>query len=257
MTAALRVQEVIPSFGEFKDIHLMEYLIELRKRLLLCITVTLLFFGFLCFFANPLYQIIAQPLLMQMANGHLIATKITSTFLVPIKFVFILSIFLSIPYLLYHAWAFIAPALYAKEKKILWVLLLPSIGLFYLGTVFAYYVVLPIIFRFFVNTTPASVELRPDISQYLDFVLQLLLAFGLTFEVPVVVLVLAYFHVVTLSQLRAGRPYVIVIAFVLGMLLTPPDVISQTLLAIPLWLLYELGLLLAQLLFKFFPRQNN
>jgi sec-independent protein translocase protein TatC len=226
----------------------MEYFIELRRRLLYCFIFTLLVFGILCFFANPLYQLLTRPLLLQLPSQNLIATKITATFLVPVKFSFIVSIFLLIPFFFYHLWWFVSPALYNFEKKTMWALLFPTVILFYLGVLFAYFLVLPLLFRFFVTATPAHVELLPDIGQYLEFALQLLFAFGLAFEVPVVVLVLVNFKIVTLSQLKASRRYVIVMAFIVGMLLTPPDVLSQTMLAIPLWLLFELGLLWAKLL---------
>lgn len=220
----------------------MDYLIELRKRLLLCILFTALVFFVLCFFANPLYQLLTHPLLLSLPSKHLISTKITATFLVPMKFTFIISLFLLIPFFFYHVWAFVSPALYIKEKKTVWFLLFPTLILFYFGILFAYFVVLPVIFHFFVDTTPAGVSLLPDISQYLEFALQILFAFGIGFEVPIVVFVLVNFEIVSLEKLRAARRYVIVLAFIVAMLLTPPDVFSQFLLAIPLWLLYELGL---------------
>lgn len=223
----------------------MEYLFELRKRLLYCLLWTSLLFSLLCFVANPLYQLLTIPLVKQFPGTHLIATQITAPFLVPIKFVFILSIFLLIPLFFYHLWAFISPALYPHEKRTIWILIMPSVVLFYSGMFFAYFVILPTVFRFFVNTTPSIVELLPDIGQYLDFSLHILFAFGLAFEVPIVVLVLVLFDVVSIQQLKAVRRYVIVLAFVIGMLVTPPDVLSQILLAIPMWLLYELGLVLA------------
>ncbi len=223
----------------------MEYLLELRKRLLACTLVTLFFFIPLCFFANPLYQGLSQPLLSQLPASHLISTSITAPLLVPIKFVFLVSLFLLIPFFCYHFWQFVSPALYSKEKKITWVLMLPSVILFYLGTLFAYFVVLPIVFKFFIHTTPAGVTLLPEIGQYLNFALQILFAFGLAFEVPILVWVLVHCHLATIKQLRGARRYVIVGAFVAGMLFTPPDILSQFLLAVPLWLLFEVGLLFA------------
>ncbi len=225
----------------------MEYLIELRRRLLYCSIFTILVFSILCFYANPLYQLLARPLLMQLPAQNLIATKITATLLVPIKFSFYLSFFLLIPFFSYHLWSFVSPALYKKERKSIWFLLFPTVFLFYLGVFFAYTLVLPLLFHFFIKASPAHVQLLPDIGHYLDFVLGLMFAFGVAFEVPVVVLALVNFRICTIAQLEAARRYVIVLSFVLGMLLTPPDVLSQIFLAIPLWLLYELGLLLAKL----------
>lgn len=225
----------------------MEYFLELRRRLLYCFTITIILFGVLCFFANPLYESLAKPLVVQLPSTHLIATQITAPFLVPIKFVLILSIFLLIPLFFYHIWSFVAPALYSQERKKIWALIMPSVILFYLGVLFAYFLILPLILRFFIKAVPAHIELLPDMGQYLDFALQMLLAFGLVFEVPIIVLVIVYFNFVTLEQLKASRRYVIVLAFVIAMLLTPPDVLSQVLLAIPIWLLFELGLFLGKI----------
>jgi sec-independent protein translocase protein TatC len=226
----------------------MQYLLELRRRLLYCLVSTLFLFAILCFFANPLYQALAKPLLGKLPASHLIATKISAPFTVPIKFALIMSLFLLIPLFFYHCWAFIAPALYTSEKKLLWLLLVPSVLLFYSGMLFAYFVVLPIVFDFFINTIPVHVELLPDISDYLTFVLQMLFAFGFAFEVPIIVLVIVNCSLVSLTQLKSARRYVIVSAFTFAMLVTPADVLSQILLAIPLWLLYELGLCLIILL---------
>jgi sec-independent protein translocase protein TatC len=223
----------------------MEYFLELRRRLILCFVATGLIFAVLCFFANPLYQLLTRPLLLQLPTHHLIATKIAATFFVPMKFTLIVSFFLLIPYFFYHLWSFVSPALYIEERKTVWYLLFPTVLLFYLGVLFAYFLVLPTIFKFFVQTTPRNVALLPDIGQYLDFAMQLLLAFGLAFEVPVIVVVLVRFNLYTLAQLKAARRYVIVLAFVVAMILTPPDIFSQFLLAIPLCLLYELGLVIA------------
>lgn len=224
------------------------YLLELRSRILQCLIVTGVVFSALSLFANDLYHVLAMPLLKSLPKGHgLIATKMTATVLVPFKFAFVVSLFIAIPYILFHMWSFISPALYVREKKIVWLLLFPSTVLFYAGVLFAYYVVLPLMFNFFVKMTPADVELRPDISQYLDFTLQLFLAFGFAFEVPIITVAIVQFRWVTIDQLRKARPYVIVLAFIVGMFLTPPDVISQTLVSIPLWLLYELGIGLAKI----------
>ncbi|MBA2653694.1 MAG: twin-arginine translocase subunit TatC [Gammaproteobacteria bacterium] len=225
----------------------MDYLLELRRRLLYCLGFTAVVFCILSFYANPLYELLTKPLLHQLPATHLIATQISAPFLVPMKFAFIISLMLLMPLFFYHLWSFVAPALYVHERKKIWVLLLPSVVLFYIGFFFAYFVVLPIIFRFFVETTPAHVELLPDISLYLGFAMQILFAFGLIFEVPIVVLLLIHFKISSLEELKKARRYVIVLSFVVGMVLTPPDVLSQTLLAVPMWLLYELGLVLAKI----------
>lgn len=224
----------------------MDYLLELRKRLLFCLLITLMVFTVLCFFANSLYQLLAHPLIQQLPDPHLIATKIAATFLVPMKFVFILSLFILMPLFFFQLWSFISPALYKRERKNIWWLLVPSVFLFYVGVLFGYFVVLPVVFRFFVHTTPANVALLPDIGQYLDFSMQTLFAFGLAFQVPVIVLILVFFNIYSWAELKLARRYVIVMAFVLGMVFSPPDIFSQTLLAIPMWLLYEVGLLLAK-----------
>lgn len=228
----------------------MEYLLELRTRLLYCVGFTAIVFIFLCLFSNPLYSLLTKPLLLYLPAKNLIATKITSTFLVPMKFTLVVTLFLLMPFFFYQLWSFISPALYKNEKNTVWVLLFPTVILFYLGIAFAYFLVLPIIFHFFIQTTPAQVSLLPDIGQYLDLALQLLFAFGLTFEVPVIVFVLISFNICTLETLRSYRRYIIVLAFVIAMLISPPDVFSQTLLAIPLWLLYELGLVCTALYLK-------
>lgn len=225
----------------------MDYLKELRSRLLYCFSYSMILFVILCFFANQLYNLLTKPLLLYLPAKNLIATKISATFLVPMKFTFIVSLFLLIPYFFYHVWSFISPALYLKEKKTMWLLLFPTIILFYLGVVFAYYLVLPVVFHFFIQTTPAQVTLMPDISQYLDFSLRILFAFGLAFEVPVIVFVLVLFNICSVAKLKSIRRYIIVLSFVIAMILSPPDVFSQTLLAIPLWLLYELGIFLADI----------
>lgn len=220
------------------------YLVELRERLLRSCLLVAVVFAVLSFFAKPLYEVLAQPMLNQLPSHHgFIATQITAPFLVPFKFAFVSSIFLCVPFLLYQLWRFIAPALYQNERTATWMLLVSSTLLFYIGVLFAYFVVFPMIFKFFLQFAPAGVELRPDIEHYLDFSLTLFIAFGAAFEVPVLAWVLVRAGLMSKAQLVAIRPYVIVGAFVVGMLLTPPDVISQVMLAIPIWLLYELGLL--------------
>ncbi len=223
----------------------MNYLMELRLRLIYCISFTAVVFAILCCFANQLYSLLTKPLLLYLPAQQLIATKITATFLVPMKFTLILTLFLLIPYFFFHIWSFVSPALYKNEKNAIWLLLFPTVILFYIGVLFAYFLVLPLIFHFFIHTAPSEVTLLPDIGQYLDFALQMLFAFGLCFEVPVIVVVLVKFNLCSLQRLRAARRYVIVLAFVVAMLLSPPDVLSQIFLAIPLCLLYELGLFCA------------
>lgn len=228
---------------------LLPYLTELRRRLIYCVSCITVIFLVLSCYATQIYHLLALPLLRKLPKGSgLIATKITATFSVPLKFSFVMSVIISAPYLLFHMWQFVAPALYTKEKKILWWWLLPSVTLFYVGVLFAYYVALPLIFKFFISITPVGVELKPDITQYLEFTLQLLFAFGWAFEVPIITVALVWFNLATIQQLTAIRPYMMLLAFILGMILTPPDVLSQCMLAIPLYVLYELGLLASRIL---------
>lgn len=223
------------------------YLIELRRRLLYSLYYVIIIFSILLYFSDPIFYVLAKPLLRCLPAGHgLIATGITAPLLIPIKLTLILSLFLSVPFLFYQIWAFITPALHRHEKRVTWLLLLPSVVLFYLGVGFAYVIVFPLIFKFIASIVPPGVNLLPDITQYLTFTLKLFFAFGIAFEVPVVTLVLIWSGITSVEGLAEKRPYVIVLAFILGMLLTPPDVISQVILAIPMWLLFELGLLLAR-----------
>lgn len=221
---------------------LVEHLVELRDRLLrvlLCVVILLLL---LFPFANDLYTLLAQPLLRHLpAGGSMIATEVASPFLTPFKLTLVLSIFLSMPVALYQLWSFVAPGLYKHEKKLVFPLMITSTILFYLGMAFAYYVVFPLMFAFFNATVPEGVAIMTDISKYLDFVLKIFFAFGVAFEVPIATILVVWAGLTTPNALAAKRPYVIVGAFVLGMLLTPPDAISQTLLAIPVWILFELG----------------
>lgn len=227
----------------------ISHLNELRRRLLYCVYAVLLLFAFLLYFSADLFHLLAKPLLQFLPPQQgLIATSVTAPFLTPLKLSLIVSVFLAVPFMLYQIWAFITPALHADEKRIVWLLLYPSIVLFYVGTIFAYGVVFPLVFKFFSSIVPAGVSFLPDITQYLQFTLKLFFAFGIAFEVPIVTLVLIWSGLVSADKLSQVRPYVIVLAFVLGMLLTPPDVISQVLLAVPMWLLFELGLLLARVI---------
>lgn len=227
---------------------LISHLIELRTRILRALVSVLVVFLCLAYFAQDLYHLLAQPLLSSMPEGaNMIATDVASPFFAPFKLTLVLSFFIAIPYVLYQVWGFIAPGLYQNEKKMIAPLLLSSTLLFYAGMAFAYYVVFPIAFAFFNSVAPEGVLISTDISSYLNFVLKLFFAFGLSFEIPIAIVLMCWTGVTDAQSLRAKRPYVIVGVFVVGMLLTPPDVISQTLLAIPMWLLFELGVIVGGL----------
>ena len=229
----------------------VQHLVELRNRLLRILLLIFVLLISLFPFTNTLYTFVAEPLMAVLpSNTSMIATQVASPFLTPFKLSLITALFLAMPYLLHQVWAFIAPGLYQKEQRLTRPLLLSSIVLFYLGTLFAYFIVFPLIFTFLTSAAPQGVTVMTDISHYLDFVLALFFAFGLSFEIPIAVILLVQMGITTPDALVNKRPYIIVGAFVVGMLLTPPDVISQTLLAIPVWLLYELGILVARLLNK-------
>ena len=224
------------------EMSFVEHLVELRDRLLKILASVVVFLLVLMPFANNLYALLAAPLMKHLPEGtSMIATEVASPFLTPFKLALVSAIFLSMPVLLYHMWAFIAPGLYRNERKLVFPLMLTSSLLFFLGMAFAYYVVFPLMFAFFQAVAPDGVAIMTDISRYLDFVLKIFFAFGLAFEVPIATILLVWTGFTTPAALRRKRPYVIVGAFVLGMLLTPPDMISQTLLALPMWLLFELG----------------
>lgn len=230
---------------------LVGHLIELRTRLLRILMAIVIIFIPLAIFANPLYSALATPLLAHMPEGTtMIATEVASPFLTPFKFALVLALFLSMPVFLYHFWGFIAPGLYGHERRMMMPIMVGSVSLFFGGVLFAYYVVFPLIFGFFMSVAPDGVTVMTDISSYLDFVLKLFFAFGLAFEVPIVTIVLVWAGATTPEKLAEKRAYVIVGAFILGMLFTPPDMISQTLLAIPMWLLFEIGLILSRLMLK-------
>ena len=229
----------------------LTHLIELRDRLLRSVLAVLVLFLGLFPFANTLYEYVAGPLMAHLPEGsNMIAIDVATPFLTPFKLALVAAIFLAMPFLLYQAWAFIAPALYRHEKRLVMPLMVTSSILFYLGIAFAYYVVFPLVFAFLTSTAPAGVEVMTDINRYLDFVLTIFFAFGIAFEVPIATILLVWTGVTTPQSLRAKRPYIIVGAFVVGMLLTPPDVISQTLLALPMWLLFELGVIFSRLYAK-------
>jgi sec-independent protein translocase protein TatC len=226
----------------------MEHLIEFRDRVLRSVAAILVIFAGLFSFSNELYMYISEPIREFLpASSTMIATEVASPFLTPFKLTLVLSMFAAMPYILYQAWAFLAPGLYQREKKIVIPLFISSVLLFYAGMAFAYYVVFPLVFLFFTSIAPEGISVMPDIRSYLDFVLKLFFAFGLSFEIPIAVVILSWMGVVEPDNLAKKRPYVFVLCFVLGMLLTPPDIISQTLLAIPMWLLFEVGILFGRL----------
>lgn len=225
----------------------MSHLVELRDRLLRCVIALALVFICLFPWARDLYSMLAKPLLASLpAGGQLIATEVTAPFFVPIKVTMMAALVIALPYLLYQIWAFVAPGLYAHEKKLVMPLVTTSTVLFLCGMAFAYFLVFPIVFHFIISVAPEGVAVMTDIGKYLDFVLTLFLAFGVTFEVPVAVVILVRMGMVSVAKLREIRPYVIVGAFVIGAIFTPPDVVSQVMLAVPLWVLYELGIIVAQ-----------
>lgn len=228
--------------------NLIAHLIELRSRILKMLLSVLVVFLALAYFAQDIYHWLASPLLAVMPEGsNMIATDVASPFFAPFKLTIVVSFFIAIPYILYQLWAFIAPGLYRNEKRLVAPLLLTSTLLFYGGMAFAYYVVFPLAFAFFSSVAPEGVVISTDISSYLNFVLKILFAFGVSFEIPIVIIVMLWTGATTTENLRAKRAYVIVGAFVIGMLMTPPDVISQTLLAVPMWLLYELGIIVGSI----------
>lgn len=234
---------------------LITHLIELRNRLLKAVICILIVFAVLVYWANDIYSLLASPLTERLPQGAtMIATNVATPFFTPIKLTIITAVFVSVPYILYQIWAFIAPALYKQEKRLVYPLLISSTLLFYAGVAFAYYIVFPLVFGFLTGTTPEGVTMATDISSYLDFVLTIFLAFGVCFEVPVAIILLCWTGVTTPEDLRAKRPYIIVAAFIIGMLLTPPDVFSQTLLAIPMWLLFEVGVVVARF---YTPKEND
>lgn len=230
---------------------LVEHLIELRNRLLKIVALVLALTVCLLAFANDIYTFVAQPLMQYLPAGtSMIATEVASPFLTPFKLTLVVAVVLSMPVILYQIWAFIAPGLYRQEKRLMLPLLVSSIFLFYAGMAFAYYVVFPLVFGFFTSVGPENVAVMTDISRYLDFVLKLFFAFGIAFEIPIATVIFISLGMVTPQTLATKRPYVIVGCFVLGMLLTPPDVISQTLLAVPMWMLFELGLTVGRLFYS-------
>ena len=228
---------------------LVAHLTELRDRLLRCVLAVLLAFCALFAFANDIYSYVSEPLRSLLPEGAtMIATEVASPFLTPFKLTMVAAVFLTIPYTLFQMWSFVAPGMYRNEKRLAIPLLASSVLLFYAGAAFAYYVVFPLIFGFFTSVGPTDVTMMTDINRYLDFVLKLFFAFGLAFEIPIAAIILIKAGVTTADNLASKRPYIIVGCFVLGMLLTPPDLISQALLAIPMWLLFEAGVWFGRML---------
>lgn len=229
----------------------ISHLIELRDRILRMVVAVFVVFLFLFPFANDIYTFVAAPLMAHLPEGStMIATEVASPFLTPFKLALVSAVFLAMPYILSQFWAFVAPGLYRHEKELVVPLLVSSTALFYLGMLFAYFVVFPLVFAFLTASAPDGVAVMTDISHYLSFVLTLFFAFGVAFEVPIATILLVWMGIVTPEGLVQKRPYIIVAAFVIGMLLTPPDVISQTLLAVPMWVLFELGVVFSRIVMR-------
>ncbi|WP_419812474.1 twin-arginine translocase subunit TatC [Bacterioplanoides sp.] len=234
---------------------LVSHLIELRNRLLKSVLLVLALFLSMFYFANDLYLIMVEPLSNLLPNtGDMIATGVASPFLVPFKMTMVLAILLAIPFILYQIWSFIAPGLYQHEKKFGIPLLISSIILFYAGIAFAYFVVLPLVFGFFTATGPDGVSFLPDIANILNFILKIFFAFGIAFEIPIATFLMVLTGMTTVQSLSEKRPYIFLGCFVVGMLVTPPDVISQTVLALPMYSLFEIGVLFSRMIK---PRDND
>ncbi len=232
-----------------KPLPLVAHLTELRDRLLRAVLAVLIIFIGLFPFANEIYGFVSEPLRALLPQGSsMIATGVLSPFLTPFKLTLIAAVFLAIPYVLYQAWSFVAPGMYRHEKRLAIPLLVSSIALFYAGAAFAYFVVFRLVFGFLNSVAPDYITVMPDINYYLDFVLRMFFAFGLAFEIPIAAVLLIWAGITTPDALAAKRPYIIVGCFVFGMLLTPPDIISQSLLAIPMWLLFEVGVFCGRLI---------
>jgi len=233
------------------EMPFLTHLLALRDHLLRVVLTVLIVFLCLFPFANDLFALLAQPLMASLPEGqNMIAIDVASPFLSPLKLTFVLAVYVSMPIMLYHIWAFVAPALYKNEKRLIAPLLASSSLLFYAGMMFAYFIVFPLVFGFFASVTPADVEMSTDIKSYLDFTLKMFFAFGIAFEIPIFTILLIWTGFTTSTALRKKRPYVIVGTFIVGMLLTPPDIFSQVLLAVPMWLLFEAGLFFSDLIKK-------
>lgn len=236
----------------------VSHLVEMRDRLLRAVLAVVIIFIVLFPWAQDLYALLARPLLAALPKGgQMIATEVTTPFFVPIKVTMMTAFLIALPWVFYQAWAFVAPGLYQHEKRLGVPLVIASVILFVLGMAFAYFLVFPVVFGFIVGVAPEGVAVMTDIGKYLDFVITLFMAFGITFEVPIAVVLLVKMNMVTIAKLREIRPYVVVGAFVIGAIFTPPDVISQFMLAIPLWILYELGIIVAAAITKAQPERAS
>lgn len=237
---------------------LLAHLIELRTRLMRILIGVGLVFLAMAPFANQLYTTVAQPLMERLPQGAtMISTQVVGAFMVPLKFTLVLSFFVAVPFVLYQAWGFVAPGLYNSERRLIFPLLVSSTLLFYGGMAFAYFVVMPMVFTFMVGTTPEGVTMMTDIGSYLSFILLLFFAFGLAFEVPVATILMVWAGLVTPEGLRAKRSYIIVGCFVIAAVITPPDALSQVMLAVPMWLLFEVGLLVSRVYVRKTPREDE
>ena len=230
---------------QLEKMPIVEHLVELRSALLRSVIAIVIFFLVLFPFADDIYTFIAAPIVQAIPGSNLIAIGVISPFLTPLKMSLFLAIYIAMPYLLYQLWSFTAPALYRHEKKLIMPLVISSTILFYIGLLFSFYIVFPVIFTFLSSVGPESVDFAPDIQYYLDFILKVSFAFGVAFEVPIATILLIMFGATTAERLKKNRAYIIIGSFALGMILTPPDVISQILIAIPIWLLFEVGLFFA------------
>ncbi len=240
-----------PTEREDPPLPLVAHLTELRDRLLRALLSVLVVFIGLFPFANDIYAFVSEPLRKLLPPGAtMIATDVASPFLTPFKLTLVTAIFIAIPYILYQAWAFVAPGMYKHEKRFAVPLLASSIALFYAGAAFAYFVVFPLVFAFFTSVGPEGITMMTDINSYLSFVLKLFFAFGVAFEIPIVAVLLIWAGITTAEELGRKRPYIIVGCFIIGMVLTPPDVISQTLLAVPMWCLFEIGVFFGRVVQK-------
>ena len=226
----------------------LEHIVELRSRILRSLALVALLFLPVYYFAEPLFSFVAAPLMSRLPDGSgMIATQVASPFLAPFKLAIYTAIFIGIPFLLHQLWSFVSPGLYRHEKRFALPLLTSSVALFYCGMAFSYFLVFPIVFTFFIEISPTGISMMTDINQYLDFVMKMFLAFGLAFEIPVATLLMVWSGLTTADAMAAKRPYIVIGCFVLGMFFTPPDVVSQLLLALPMWLLFEVGVGLARL----------
>jgi len=227
---------------------LISHLLELRDRLMKAFLAVALLFAPAAYYSNQLFSLLAKPLLVELpANATLISTSITAPFTTPLKLSFVVALVLAMPWVIYQIWAFVAPGLYKHEKRIAVPLLASAIVLFYTGMAFAYYVIFPLMFKFFVNTSPVGVQLMADITTYMDFVLMLLFATGAAFEVPVAVVLLVAMGIVNVEKLTKIRGYILILVFIVSAMITPPDAVSMTIMAIPMYLLYEGGILFARI----------